>query len=257
MTTRDPFYSRWIVANAMAEGIGLGGTLLIAHFVIGSLDAARPGTAGILLGALLAVAMGTVLEGSLVGWAQAQVLARRTPRVTLGIWTLATSIGAALAWVLGMLPSTLAGMMLQAPSEPLMPAAPVGPPLWMMLLFAAVLGLLLGPVLAFPQWRVLRRFAPDAARWFQANAAAWAVGMVLVVAGMHLIAWTGSVAGIVAGVAVTCTLTGAVVGAIHGRVLRRMLDAVDGRPHRRPRGEPSATTEVRHALRRASVARHR
>ena len=123
MSTRSPttgsatkprdhrFYRHWILANAIAEGLGLGGTLLLAHYVLGNLEAARPGRAAILLGALLAVALGTVLEGAVVGWAQGQVLGVRTPSVTLGAWTLATSIGACVAWVLGMLPSTVAGLM--------------------------------------------------------------------------------------------------------------------------------------------------
>jgi hypothetical protein len=217
----DRFYSLWILANAIAEGIGLGGTLLLAHFVLGNLEAARPGIASMLLSALLAVALGTVLEGALVGWAQGQVLAARLPGVTLGAWTLATSIGACIAWTLGMLPSTLAGLM--EPAAATTPAVPSGPPTWVMTLVAAGMGLVLGPILALPQWRVLRPFAPRAWRWIAANAAAWGIGMVVIFSGMPHVPWHEDAASIAAAIVITCTLAGAAVGAVHGAVLQRML----------------------------------
>ncbi|HJV63221.1 MAG TPA: hypothetical protein VJ743_19895 [Albitalea sp.] len=222
-STRDHFYGRWILANALAEGLGLGSTLLIGHYVIGGLHATRPGAGAVLLGAVLAVAMGTVLEGALVGYMQGRVLTRREPRVTLGQWTLATSVGAGLAWTLGMLPSTLAGLLAAPPIDAIAAAEPAGPPLWIVLPMALAMGALLGPLLALMQWRLLRQVARHAARWLAANAAAWGLGMLVVFAGMAALSWSGSSARTAGAVFVVCSLAGAVVGAVHGRVLLRLL----------------------------------
>jgi len=42
------------------------------------------------------------------------------------------------------------------------------------------MGAVLGMILGAPQWRVLRRYASGASLWVWANAAAWAVGMPVV-----------------------------------------------------------------------------
>jgi hypothetical protein len=78
-------------------------------------------------------------------------------------------------------------------------------------------------VLALAQWSVLRRVVRRPWRWLVANAAAWAVGMAVIFAGMDRVPWGGNLLGIAAGIFVTCTLAGAAVGAIHGWVLQGML----------------------------------
>lgn len=213
------FYVRWVVANAWSEGLGLGGTLLLAYLLAGGLATRLADRTVVLLGAVLAVLLGTLLEGVLVGWAQGRVLAARTPNIPVRDWTLATAIGAGIAWTLGMLPSTL--MALLGTGAPATPSA--DPPAGVMLLLAAAMGLLLGPVLALAQWRVLRRAVGRPGRWLLANAAAWSLGMVLVFAGMDQVGWAGNTPGIVLDILLTCTLAGAAVGAVHGRVLQRML----------------------------------
>jgi hypothetical protein len=219
----DRFYPRWILANAAAEGLGLGATLLLAQLVVSTLEGWRPGPAAIVFSALLAVTLGTVLEGVLVGRLQGRVLAAHTRRIRAGEWTVATALGAGIAWVLGMLPSTLIGLFGAEPAPGSTPALPSGMPQWMLLALAATMGLVLGPVLAVAQWGVLRRVARRPWRWLAANAAAWALGMAVIFAGMGRVAWGGSLLGIAAGIFVTCTLAGAAVGAIHGWVLQRML----------------------------------
>jgi hypothetical protein len=47
-------------------------------------------------------------------------------------------------------------------------------------LLAAAMGLVLGPVLGVPQWWVLRRHVAHAWWWIPANAAAWALGMPVI-----------------------------------------------------------------------------
>ena len=58
-----------------------------------------------LAAALLAVVLGTVLEGVVVGAAQEFVLRRRLTQLRPRSWIVATAIGAALAWVLGWCPA--------------------------------------------------------------------------------------------------------------------------------------------------------
>lgn len=225
----DLFYARWILANAAAEGIGLGSTLLLAHFVIGHLEDVQPGRATVLLGGLLAVAMGTVLEGAIVGWAQGMVIAARTPRIALGRWTFATAAGACIAWVLGMLPSTLAGLLAPSSGATTAQAMPYGLPGGLVALLGSGLGLALGVVFALPQWHVLHGVAPRAWRWLLANAAAWGIGMVTIWIGMDLVAWQAATAVVVAGVYGVCTVAGTLVGAVHGAVLTLLLSEADAR----------------------------
>lgn len=111
---------RWILANALAETVGLG-----AAFGIGAILFPYLGAPGILVAlATVAVAVlaGTLIEGTVVGTAQWLVLHRSFPAMKWRVWVLATATGAFVAWTLGMLPSALisagsnAGS--SAPSEP-------------------------------------------------------------------------------------------------------------------------------------------
>lgn len=222
----ESLYRRWIIANAWSEGIGLSATLGLGFLAAPYLEAG-PGPGPLLLGALFAVLLGTALEGTLVGIAQGRVLHRRLSGISAGSWTSATSIGACAAWLLGVVPSTVMGL-LHTGEALAGSAAPIEPAAWLQLGLAAVMGLVLGPVLAFPQHRVLRREIPQASGWLGANALAWAVGMPLLFLGMDALAWDGPWVGIAVGVVAVCTGAGATVGAIHGAYLRRLLKEADG-----------------------------
>ncbi len=215
------FYAAWILANARAEGLGLSSTLLLAHFAAGVLKAAAPGAGSILAGAVLAVVLGTLLEGTLVGYAQAHVLTARL-KLSAGRWIAATSLGAGIAWALGMAPGTAAALQgLSAGATA--GASPADLSIGAVLLFATLLGALLGPVLALPQWRVLRTRVPGAWRWLPANAFAWAAGLAIVFAGMHQVVWSRGLPATLDAVFTICTLAGGAVGTLHGWVLVRLL----------------------------------
>jgi len=206
---------RWVVANAVGEGIGLGGAVLI-----GAAGARRfggdTGLFSAVILAALAVLAGTLIEGTVVGTAQWLVLTGPLPTMRWGMWALATGAGAFLAWTLGMIPSTLLSLGSGgAPSAEPAEATVLG--------LAFLMGLVLGPVLGLAQWLALRRFMRHAALWMPANTLAWAFGMVTIFAGMDLALGDGFGPGTVPKLGLTLLWCGATVGAIHGLALVWLL----------------------------------
>ena len=116
--TRSSFdfalWGRWIRANALAEMIGLTGSLLATGVIIGAIGDASPLT--VIAAAVAAVLFGIFFEGVVVGWFQWRVLRDVFSTMTRGSWIRATAIGAGIAWTLGMLPSTI--MSIVAVGEP-------------------------------------------------------------------------------------------------------------------------------------------
>lgn len=214
------FYLRWITANSIGEALGLGTTFALG-VLIAPLLGGDTGTAAVLAGAVAAVMLGTVLEGVVVGIFQAQVLHRRLPKLPRRSWIIATAIGAGLAWLLGMIPSTI--MSLIDHGESAASGPPAEPSMLMQLGLASLLGLVLGPVLAAPQLRVLRLHVTQAGRWIWANALAWAIGMPVIFAGMDRLSWDSGGIPLLVGLFVVAAVAGAAVGAVHGWVLLGML----------------------------------
>jgi hypothetical protein len=202
---------RWVGANALAELLGLGATFAIGVLLFTRLGEPR-GLAAI--GMLLLMTASGVPEGAIVGLLQWSVLCRPFPRVARRAWLVATLAGALVAWFLGSLPATLIDVgadQAQAPAQE--------PETWLMLLMAAAMGLLLGLILALPQWRVLRRAVGRAWVWLPANSAAWALGMPIIFAAVDLAYRAGTIWGALGVMALALALTGAAVGAVHGLAL--------------------------------------
>ena len=214
-TTDAEFYRKWIVANGWAEAAGLGGTFAIGGVLASSIDRVAS-TSAILAGALVAIALGTLLEGVVVGAAQAGVLHHRLYSLPRRAWVTASAIGAGLAWTIGLLPSTVMAL---TGHDAGAASAPVEPSPLVKYLLAAALGAVTGPILGLAQWTVLRHRVRHAARWLAANAGAWAVGMVLVFSGMDVVPWTLGPIAVVPSIGLVCLATGLAVGAIHGRTL--------------------------------------
>jgi len=204
----------WIIANALAELIGLGASSLLWLLFFFGMES----NLGILLSATVVVVGSTLLEGSAVGIGQWLVLRQRLPALPLRSWWIATGLGALVAWTFGMIPSTM--MTFGAEITPAAPPPELSDALTYTL--AALMGLALGPVLGLPQWWVLRRHVSHAWQWIPANAAAWALGMPTIFMVIGLIP-TGTVT-VWTVVIVLCglALAGAVVGAVHGIVLLRL-----------------------------------
>ena len=212
-----PFLTSWIVANAWAEAFGLGTTFVVGGW-LGPKMAAQTGAVAVLLAAALAIALGTVLEGVVVGIAQERVLARELPSMRRGSWTRATAVGAGVAWLIGMVPSTVINLV-----ETGGPSAPPELPALAQYALAVLLGAVTGPILGLAQWVTLRRSVDGAIDWLVANAVAWAVGMPLIFFGMDYVPWDGPALVRVIAIYGVCAATGATVGALHGPVLESLV----------------------------------
>jgi hypothetical protein len=211
-----PLWSRWTLANALSEMLGLGLTFAITGLFFSRLGAQTTIT-GILLSFMVAVLSGAV-EATIVGLAQWWAMHSWFPEVQKFAWWLATLVGALLAYVLGYLPSTLMSM-----GEATASSAPVAePPQAIVLLLAAGMGAVGGAVLSFAQWLVLRRTVQAAGIWVPANMLAWLFGMPVIFWGIDLAFKMPVLSQSVLVMAGTLLVAGALVGAIHGWFLVRL-----------------------------------
>jgi hypothetical protein len=166
-----------------------------------------------------------MFEGFVVGVAQGAVMRQRLANFKIRSWVIATIIGALLAWMLGMLPSTLMNLAANDASS----APPMDMPDWISIVLAMPLGAVAGVILASAQWLALRRWIAHAWVWLPANALAWLVGMPVIFIGTSMIqADTGAIQSALM-ILVAIAIAGAVVGAIHGSVLVKLLPAIETR----------------------------
>ena len=112
------------------------------------------------LGTFVAVALAGSLEGALLGTVQADCLYRWAVLPTRRRWIIATSVGAAVAWSLGILPSTI-GLH----------------PTLRTVIMVGIGGLLLLTSLPLAQYFVLRDHVRQPLLWIPINLAAWLLGI--------------------------------------------------------------------------------
>lgn len=203
---------RWVAANGASEMLGLAATGAAIALLFSRVEA-LPGMAGVLLSLLVAAGSGAI-EATLVGLAQWWAMHPWFPGITRRAWWLATLVGAMVAYVLGFLPSTLMNMGAEASGQPV-----AEPPGWMMLLFAAGLGLVAGAVLSFAQWLVLRKQVRRAGWWLPANMLAWLAGMPIIFWGIDAAQKGQPLYQALLLIAGCLLLVGLLVGAIHGAFL--------------------------------------
>jgi hypothetical protein len=144
--------SRWVLTVTLGEAVGF----TVAAMVGIRVTSASSGR----LGTFVAVVLAGSLEGILLGTAQADCLYRWAVLPTRRRWIVATSVGAAVAWSLGMLPSTI-GLHLTLRT----------------VIMAGVGGLLLLTSLPLAQYFVLRDHVRRPLLWIPINLAAWLLGI--------------------------------------------------------------------------------
>jgi F420H(2)-dependent quinone reductase len=202
---------RWIAACAGAEAIGMAASAAAAR----TADGLSPG-AGFGL-----VVAGGLVEGTALGLLQASVLAPTLGPARARAWALVTILLAGVGWAAGSAPATLNG-----PDGA--GAADGQPPLVVILLIAAALGLALGALLGAAQAVVLRSRVRHPWRWVPGSALGWAAAMTVVFAG-------ATTAGAGWGLPVLIgygALTGLVAGTCLGVITGIWLAALDGPPVR-------------------------
>jgi hypothetical protein len=158
-------FRAWTLSVTVGECIGFCVPALVGALVLGR-------TAPVVFAALVAAGS---LEGAVLGWSQARVLCRPLRRLSSRRWVANTSAAAALAWSVGLLPSTAHDLWSRWP----VPVVAIA---------AAALGLVLLCSIGAAQWLELRRHVPRAGRWVATTAAAWCAGL-LVFAGVTSPLW--------------------------------------------------------------------
>lgn len=214
-------WQRWVAANAISEMLGLGATFAVTALALTRLNS---GGAAMALAAYgLEVGAGAI-EATLVGLAQWWAMRPWFPQISRKAWWLGTLGGALAAYVLGFLPSTIMGLMEESAQAQGQTAAMQEPPMGVVLLLAAGMGLVAGAMLSFAQWLVLRKTVRGAGMWIPANMLAWMFGMPLVFWGIDA-AQKGQplYQSILLMIGVLLAM-GAVVGAVHGWFLVRIAE---------------------------------
>jgi len=198
---------RWVLACAAAETIGMAASAAAARAADGR--SAAPALALLVLGGLV--------EGAALGLLQARALAPLVDRGRRRAWALVTVLVAGLGWAAGSAASILAG-----------DDSGGAPPFGLVLLGAAMLGLVMGAALGAAQAAVLRQVVRHPQRWVAASAAGWAVAMPIIFAGATSAGRSWPWLAVV----VYGALTGALAGTGLGLVTSVWLSALDGPPLR-------------------------
>ena len=198
----DPRYRRWVVATTCGE---------LAGFAIPAIVGASATSVGVAQStSMVLMVLAGVGEGTALGWAQSRMLRRELPRLGTGDWVGATAAGAAAAWTIGMLPSTLHAHLVE-----------LWPP--MLIAFGALAGVLLLASIGFAQWLVLRRHLDGSGIWIVANALAWIAGLAVVFAAIGVAPGDSPILIAAFGVAAGLGM-GLTVALVTGLFLVRLLD---------------------------------
>ncbi|WP_142057840.1 hypothetical protein [Pseudarthrobacter sp. B4EP4b] len=200
---RKAFLRKWVVAVTAGEALGftipaaVGGVLAVA---------AAPG----FLVYPLMIAAGAC-EGALLGLGQS--IGFGSSVVRRSSWVAATAAGAAVAWSIGMLPSTIAGF------------DPGSPSVIPWILVGAVLLLVSIPAL---QWLVLRRVVRPSLWWIPANAGIWAVAILWTFAPSPFIDETTALPTLIAAYLLAGLLMAVTVASLSSLAALRVLQMIPG-----------------------------
>lgn len=211
---RRNLFLRWLLAATIGEVVSFGVPVLVAvtmNTVIG--EPKNTLTAIIIIGTMM---LAGSVEGFALGFAQWVVLHHYIHKLACWRWVLATATVAVLAWGVGQSTFTLLTFFTGAEQSS-------GPGTLLMTVSAALLGFVLGAMMGFAQWLVLRPYIRNAGWWVLASAAGWAMGMVVIFAGASIIPDGASVALMVIIGLVSAAAMGATFAAITGIALVRLL----------------------------------
>ena len=153
-TTGRDVWTRWVLWTTTAEVAGF-----VAPAVVGVATADREGAAQ-----LFPLVAAGLVEGAALGAGQAHVLRDVLPGLRVRAFVVATSLAAALAYAVAMLPAAWPDAVADLP----------GP---LLVLLAATGGVVLLASIGTGQWLVLREALPRSASWVLTTALAWLAGL--------------------------------------------------------------------------------
>jgi len=189
---------RWIAAVTVGEAAGFA---IAATFAVIVVSLALPDPWRYLVFVCAGAA-----EGATLGAAQLAGMSERRPHAPA--WIGATTLGAAIAWSIGMLPSTL---MLSLTS-----------PLDIVVLVVGAFALLASIPVA--QWLVIRHRA-HAIRWIPVNMGAWAVGVLWTLAPSPIVDESTSSAVLIVVYVTAGLLMAATVASLTASTARRLFSS--------------------------------
>ncbi|KRF37850.1 hypothetical protein ASG94_06320 [Nocardioides sp. Soil805] len=149
-------WTRWVLWTTTAEVAGF-----VAPAVVGVVTADREGAAQ-----LVPLVAAGLVEGAALGAGQAHVLRDVLPGLRVRAFVVATSLAAGLAYAVAMVPAAWHDAMGELP-------VPV------LVLLAALGGVVLLASIGTGQWLVLREVLPRSASWVLTTALAWLAGLVV------------------------------------------------------------------------------
>lgn len=208
------YWLRWTVACGIGEflGIGVAAGLWFLHSVVFG----EPQAIGQKILLIVVMIIAGVIEGLVTGAFQWSVLRIRFIDMKARNWLFFTALGAAVAWLLGMMPSTFFAPDAGVSSGGFEPSG------GLVVLLGALMGVVLGALLGVFQWFELKKHTLAASCWILANALGWLAGMVVIFLGASLPAAGTSLAIIILIGAISGLFAGLLVGAITGLFLVRM-----------------------------------
>lgn len=205
--------NRWVVRCAVAETLGM--TAAAAAARTGDRLVGTPSTAADSTVLISLAVAGGVVEALALGVATAGPLGALAPTLPRRRWVAVTTAVAGLSWAAGTVPSAL-----PTAGE----ATAAAPPLGLILLAAAAIGLATGALLGAAQALVLRGHVRHPWRWCAASTAAWPLPMAVIFAG----AGAPGAGWPVWQVLALAAATGAAAGALLGLVLGRFAPTLTG-----------------------------
>jgi hypothetical protein len=216
MVTKIPsqvgFWLKWTVVCGIGEflGIGIAAGACFSFIIL----TGEPETTGGRVAAMVVAVSAGIVEGFISGSLQWSVLRQQFIDMKARRWIIFTVVGAALAWVLGMLYPTFFASGATGSGEP---------PAILIAFLAALSGVVLGAVFGFFQWLELRRHTMGSGWWVVGNMVAWIVGLIVIYLGASLPDTETDIGTVILIGAVSGLIAGLLVGAITGIFLVRKI----------------------------------
>ena len=214
-SSNKKYWLNWTIACGIGEflGIGVAAGIAFLHFRF----LGEPQTIGQRILIIIVMMLAGIIEGLVTGSFQWSVLKKRFINIKAKNWLIFTALGAATAWLLGMISSVFF-----APEPSASSLATIELSNVQIALLAAISGVVLGALFGGFQWVELRKHTPNAGRWVLANSLGWAVGLVIIYLGASMPSVDTSLAVIILIATISGLLGGLSVGAITGLFLIKL-----------------------------------